>query len=78
MFEARLLRSSILKKVLEAIKDLLTQATFDCDDNGIQLQVGPLFVDLVCQAILKALFSIVNRCCWFLINLGRFGSPLLN
>ncbi|XP_038210407.1 proliferating cell nuclear antigen isoform X2 [Zerene cesonia] len=38
MFEARLLRSSILKKVLEAIKDLLTQATFDCDDNGIQLQ----------------------------------------
>lgn len=39
MFEARLLRSSILKKVLEAIKDLLTQATFDCDDNGIQLQV---------------------------------------
>ncbi|KOB75578.1 Proliferating cell nuclear antigen [Operophtera brumata] len=39
MFEARLLRSSILKKVLEAIKDLLTQATFDCDDNGIQLQI---------------------------------------
>ncbi|KAI8428678.1 hypothetical protein MSG28_007400 [Choristoneura fumiferana] len=38
MFEARLLKSSILKKVLEAIKDLLTQATFDCDDNGIQLQ----------------------------------------
>lgn len=39
MFEARLLKSSTLKKVLEAIKDLLTQATFDCDDNGIQLQV---------------------------------------
>lgn len=39
MFEARLLKSSILKKVLEAIKDLLTQATFDCDDNGIHLQV---------------------------------------
>ncbi|GBP46911.1 Proliferating cell nuclear antigen [Eumeta japonica] len=38
MFEARLLRGSILKKVLEAIKDLLTQATFDCDDSGIQLQ----------------------------------------
>lgn len=40
MFEARLLKSSILKKVLEAIKDLLTQSTFDCDDNGIQLQVS--------------------------------------
>lgn len=43
MFEARLLKSSILKKVLEAIKDLLTQATFDCDDNGIQLQVKKNF-----------------------------------
>lgn len=38
MFEARLIKGSILKKVLEAIKDILTQATFDCDDNGIQLQ----------------------------------------
>lgn len=38
MFEARLVQSSILKKVLEAIKDLLNEATFDCSDSGIQLQ----------------------------------------
>ncbi|XP_046747773.1 proliferating cell nuclear antigen [Diprion similis] len=38
MFEARLVQSAILKKVLEAIKDLLTEATFDCSDSGIQLQ----------------------------------------
>lgn len=38
MFEARLVASATLKKVLEAIKDLLTDASFDCSDVGIQLQ----------------------------------------
>lgn len=38
MFEARLTQSSVLKKVLEAIRDLLTEATFDCTDSGISLQ----------------------------------------
>ncbi|XP_022911816.1 proliferating cell nuclear antigen [Onthophagus taurus] len=38
MFEARLLASATLKKVLEAVKDLLNDASFDCSDSGIQLQ----------------------------------------
>lgn len=38
MFEARLIKSEVLKKVLDAIKDLLNEATFDCSDSGIQLQ----------------------------------------
>jgi proliferating cell nuclear antigen len=38
MFEARLLKSGQLKKLLEAIKELLKEATFDCSDSGIQLQ----------------------------------------
>ncbi|KAF7991547.1 hypothetical protein HCN44_008918 [Aphidius gifuensis] len=38
MFEARLTQSAILKKVLDAIKDLLTEATFECTDSGIQVQ----------------------------------------
>ncbi|XP_043274099.1 proliferating cell nuclear antigen [Venturia canescens] len=38
MFEARLVQSSILKKVLDAVKDLLTEATFECSDSGIQVQ----------------------------------------
>lgn len=38
MFEARLNTSTVLKKVLDAIKDLLNEATFDCSDSGIQLQ----------------------------------------
>lgn len=38
MFEARLGKSLILKKVLDAIRELLNEATFDCSDSGIQLQ----------------------------------------
>lgn len=38
MFEARLTQSSILKKILDAIKDLLNEATFECSDSGVQLQ----------------------------------------
>lgn len=38
MFEARLINATILKKILDAIKDLLNEGTFDCSDSGIQLQ----------------------------------------
>lgn len=38
MFEARLLQGSLLKKVMEALKDLLNEAAWDCSDAGIQLQ----------------------------------------
>jgi hypothetical protein len=40
MFEARLVQGSILPKVLESVKDLLTEATWDCSEAGIQLQVA--------------------------------------
>jgi len=38
MFEARLVNSATFKKVLDAIKDLLNEASFDCSESGIQLQ----------------------------------------
>jgi len=38
MFEARLIQGSILKKIMEAIKDLVTEANFDCSSTGISLQ----------------------------------------
>merc|ERR1712112_122019 len=38
MFEARLVQGNLLKKVLESLKDLLNEATWDCSDTGIQLQ----------------------------------------
>ena len=38
MFEARLGQGCLLKKVLESIKDLVTDANFDCSSNGFALQ----------------------------------------
>ena len=38
MFEAKLAQGSVLKKILEAIKDLVPHANWDCSDNGISVQ----------------------------------------
>lgn len=38
MFEARLPHASLFKKILEAIKDLVSDANFDCSATGIALQ----------------------------------------
>ncbi|ORY19478.1 proliferating cell nuclear antigen [Clohesyomyces aquaticus] len=38
MLEARLEQASLLKKVVDAIKDLVQDCNFDCNDSGIALQ----------------------------------------
>ncbi|GKT83429.1 proliferating cell nuclear antigen [Colletotrichum tofieldiae] len=38
MLEARLDQADILKKVVDAIKDLVQDCNFDCNDSGIMLQ----------------------------------------
>lgn len=38
MLELRLVQGSLLKKVLESIKDLVTDANFDCSSSGFSLQ----------------------------------------
>eukprot|EP00042_Codosiga_hollandica_P024684 m.105328 g.105328 ORF g.105328 m.105328 type:complete len:265 (-) comp51640_c0_seq1:76-870(-) len=38
MFEARLKQGGTLKKVLEAIKDLVSESNWDCSSTGISLQ----------------------------------------
>jgi len=38
MFEARLRQAGLLKKLLESVKDLVTDANFDCSPSGISLQ----------------------------------------
>lgn len=38
MFEARLVQGGLLKKVLDAVKDLVTDANFDCSGSGFALQ----------------------------------------
>ncbi|KDQ10907.1 hypothetical protein BOTBODRAFT_177791 [Botryobasidium botryosum FD-172 SS1] len=38
MFEARLAQASILKKVLDALKELVSDVNFECNDEGLNLQ----------------------------------------
>jgi len=38
MLEARITQGSLLKKLIEAVKDLVTEANFDCSASGIALQ----------------------------------------
>lgn len=38
MFEARLIQGSLLKKVQEALKDIVTEASWDCTSAGLSLQ----------------------------------------
>ncbi|CAA6656759.1 unnamed protein product [Spirodela intermedia] len=38
MLELRLVQGNLLKKVLEAVKDLVTDANFDCSSTGFSLQ----------------------------------------
>jgi len=38
MFEARLEHGVVLKKIMESIKDLVSEANFDCSSNGVALQ----------------------------------------
>lgn len=49
MFEAKLLQGGFFKKVLDAIKDLISTANFDCTSAGFGLHaMDPSHVALVC------------------------------
>lgn len=39
MFEARLDQGALFKKLIDAIKDLVTDVNFDCTSSGITIQV---------------------------------------
>lgn len=39
MFEAKLGQAALLKKIIEALKDLVSDAPFDCSENAMCLQV---------------------------------------
>ncbi|XP_033173657.1 proliferating cell nuclear antigen isoform X1 [Drosophila mauritiana] len=38
MLEARLSQTLLLKKVVDALKEIIAQGTLDCSDNGLELQ----------------------------------------
>lgn len=59
MFEARLKQGSILKKLLESIKDLVTEANFDCSSAGMSLQaMDSSHVSLVALFLRKEGFEL--------------------
>lgn len=39
MFEARLLQGHLLKLIIDAMKDLVQDANFECSDSAISVQV---------------------------------------
>lgn len=58
MLEARLEQASILKKVVDAIKDLVQDCNFDCNDSGIALQaMDNSHVALVSMSLKAEAFS---------------------
>jgi proliferating cell nuclear antigen len=40
MFEAKILQGALLKKIIEAIRELVVDANLDCTENGISMQVS--------------------------------------
>lgn len=58
MLEARLEQAQILKKVVDAIKDLVQDCNFDCNDTGIALQaMDNSHVALVSMLLHSAAFN---------------------
>lgn len=62
MFEARLIQGQLLKKILDAVKDLVNEASWDCSPTGMALQaMDTSHVSLV-AASLKAEAFDKYRC----------------
>lgn len=74
MFEAKLVQGNVLRRLLESIKDLVTEANWDCSSTGITLQaMDSSHVSLV-SMLLRAEAFDPFRCDRNLtlgINLGR-------
>jgi proliferating cell nuclear antigen len=62
MFEAKLNQSGQIKKLIEAIKDVVSDANLECNENGISLQaMDPSHVSLVSLIIPSEDFEVF-RC----------------
>jgi len=53
MFEARIVQGAILKKIIEAIRELVTDANLDCnEEQGISMQVcSPSFIHITLNSL---------------------------
>ena len=72
MFEAKILQGSLLKKIIEAIRELVVDANLDCNERGITMQVRTLVRTSIQEVVLtfrifptgNGLFPrIFVRCC---------------
>lgn len=58
MFEAKLNESIVLKKILDSIKDLVNEASWDCTPSGMSLQaMDTSHVSLVTVSLKKEGFE---------------------
>lgn len=79
MFEARIQQGAVLKKIVDAIKDLVTDANFDCSSTGISLQaMDTSHVSLVALFLRAEGFALfrADRNISLGINLGSLAKVL--
>lgn len=58
MFEARLIQGQLLKKILDAVKDLVNEASWDCSPTGMSLQaMDTSHVSLVAAQLKSEVFD---------------------
>lgn len=68
MFEARLIQGNLLKKIVEAVKELVQEANVDCSETGLTMQVGRksaeglVFPPSHLPSKSKPVFSPLTRC----------------
>jgi proliferating cell nuclear antigen len=62
MFEAKILQGALLKKIIEAIRELVTDANLDCNDRGITMQAMDSSHVSLCAILLKSEGFDFYRC----------------
>ena len=62
MLEAHLTQASLLKKLVEAVKEFINEANFDCSSSGIQLQAMDANHVTLVQFLLRSDGFATYRC----------------
>eukprot|EP01040_Poterioochromonas_malhamensis_P022355 gene22355-27183_t len=62
MFEAKILQGAILKKIIEAIRELVTDANLACNERGITMQAMDSSPVSLCAIVLKSEGFNFYRC----------------
>lgn len=57
MFEARIVQGSLLKKIIESIRELVNDVNIECSETGISLQVAFSTVTMLLAIILMTFYQ---------------------